>query len=1272
MSITSTEEIKVLQDKIGQLERRLLLRKFLIKALEIKRLEISRTAEQVESQGLMDQPAETSGASASQAPPKKLTFYDVVQLARHQASIEKAQDQVVDLIDLSESPKLALDESQPYDFQTSHDLLDLGDTLASQVAEFSLNSLADLDPPQEDQTANAQEDEGQLISELGSSSFRKSDCVVQPDLPELQASNSQTSHSVVQPDLPELQASKSHMSDRIVQPDLPELQTSEFNIHEMGSNETPVTIPDLDPLKMSLAQTYTRAVGQEDPPQPALPKLETADNRALPNLSSSAIKLPHYDAEQEGAETSPPSTAAPSVFSHASSLSSAASSLPQITKEELRGHTSSYQTVLRPRFPTTMYPLYENEPTEQLEPSNLNPTAIDILGLGSSPRPQSIKSEDHASYHSSQPQLNNIDEPNKDGYPWIVQAARDGDEEIIKRLLSSGADIRAPHVKTRKQALSEAAVHGHDNIVRVLIENGSPLDDIDSEGCTALHHACHNGHLEVAKCILSSKAAIDIPDLQGQTPLHLAMKNSHQSLVMLLIQNEANVNARDGASQTPLHIGAIKGNLAMCRHLLEEGAQIDSREAQAKTPLQFACEAGHCALVQMMLGQPTLVPTSISFLSAFFGAVEAGQVRIAECFFSSGLKLQDLRKDAFKPIILAAKSGSPTMVDLMVQENADVNAKDENGWNAVHFASYYGHYQAVERLIVNNVLTDAVNSKHQTPLLLAVKGGHFAVAESLLRANNDKSLMTAQDELCEQAVHVAARNGSLDILNLLLSNDAKLNVENAFGWQPVHIASAYGHLPVVERIVQQNRSVEEKIGSPAMKRSQTHKLISDGYWAEARWPYSGSRPLHLACEYGHYQVAKHLINSGAKLESSCSEGWQPLHHAAFIGNREIVEMLLGAGVYPHAVTNEGKTAQGLQFCTGGAEIPDEDKVIIRDLLSEAMERVRRQKSLKVALKKGSSVEEKNNLVRAATYSMNNVSKSHSQRPTNVTRASDPPQTTSYTLSTSRRPTLPHVPFTSPLPRLNRTFTAGFGRNSVSQPSESKAESTLLAKVPSDATASKILDPETKPAPMDVDVPGQSSSQVGPGSVILTTAQKSLDKQAPSDSEPAITPLKQRSTTLNFNRLKPGLDVSKMGLGNFGKQTTELGKQGLVMGKQSVDLGNRGLEASKQGFQKAAKFARMGKVSIKAMGKGKGKEKVGQGVGADANDNDDGDDTETKAELETEREGGTQQQPDGADEKIVVITDLPGSGGKGGKNDDDAGSGFSVGEFAEYGDGNVHD
>ncbi|KAL8935901.1 MAG: hypothetical protein Q9216_005200 [Gyalolechia sp. 2 TL-2023] len=830
------KEPEKLEAKTGKLEKRLMLRQFLTKALHIKRAEVVGLA----GRGDTGQSPLTSLPSSKQTSPQKLTFYDVVQLARQQAFVEKTRKSNEDLIDLSEathSPPL-----RPMFSSIQSDLM-----------------LLDSNQPISPHSVSPDPSSPRPV-ELDSLVQGK---IEQPSIAELDANLSLTLRTTGATELVEADASGAN------------------TLRKEGAETRNQTGSEIHELRETLINEQGNTndqpsleVGETGPPSIVCPDtkeaIELCSEPAPVDLPGSTRQFKaKVDApmDEDPEVKSLKSSTAPSIFSHSSSLTGATglSSLAGITEEDV--HSRNVSSILLPPNATTAATanlLVQQDPSITTNMSDIS-SASPRTSQEPSLAPQRSCSQDDAFLPTSRSQLLKIDEPDEHGFPWIVQAARDGNEEIIRKLLVSRADVQATHTSTRRHALAEASFHGHTRTADLLIDEGCSLEQTDSEGNTALHHACQQGHLAIAKSLIFHGAPIDATGSEGRSALHFAMEApTYQNIVMLLIQHKAHVNARDASHRTPLHIGAHQGNLAMCNYLLSEGTQLDAREVQSKTSLHLASEAGHYDLVQMLLYQSQLYPTSMTFLAASFAAVEHGHVRITKAFFSQGLKLQELKRDMHKPLTLAAKSGYLAMVELMVQEECDLNARDEGGWNALHFASHYGHYQVIETLLTSGVSAKATTSRKETPLILAIKGSHFPVAERLLR--NDSSLVNLEDERGQQPIHHAVRGGSLEIFNLLMSNGGKVSGENSFGWHPLHIATAYGYSALVERLLQYGANIEEKLGSSSIKKDQTHKIVEEGYWAEARWPYPGSRALHLACEYGHEPIANLLISKGAKIE----------------------------------------------------------------------------------------------------------------------------------------------------------------------------------------------------------------------------------------------------------------------------------------------------------------------------------------------------------------------------------------------------------------------
>ena len=76
----------------------------------------------------------------------------------------------------------------------------------------------------------------------------------------------------------------------------------------------------------------------------------------------------------------------------------------------------------------------------------------------------------------------------------------------------------------------------------------------------------------------------------------------------------------------------------------------------------------------------------------------------------------------------------------------------------------------------------------------------------------------------------------------------------------------------------------------------------------ARDPKSGSTPLSVAALHGRLDIAKYLLQRGAKVGATNRDGNTPLHVAAFLCRKEIVELLLKKGASPTVKNRRGETA----------------------------------------------------------------------------------------------------------------------------------------------------------------------------------------------------------------------------------------------------------------------------------------------------------------------------------------------------------------------------
>lgn len=191
-------------------------------------------------------------------------------------------------------------------------------------------------------------------------------------------------------------------------------------------------------------------------------------------------------------------------------------------------------------------------------------------------------------------------------------------------------------------------------------------------------------------------------------------------------------------------------------------------------------------------------------------------------------------------------------VEAIIKQGTNIDAvQNPNKQTLLHIAAGSGYAEAVKLLLDNNANVDARDFLNGTPLLRAVQNGHVDVVKILIKYGAD---IEARSAGRHTPLHVAisAKSNRIEVMSLLLSAGASVNVEVGFtGYTPLYSAIHAGHLDAVELLI--------KHGADINFRNQV-----------------GGTSLHDAAYLARPKIAELLIQHGADVNARAKSGETPL------------------------------------------------------------------------------------------------------------------------------------------------------------------------------------------------------------------------------------------------------------------------------------------------------------------------------------------------------------------------------------------------------------
>jgi ankyrin repeat protein len=313
-------------------------------------------------------------------------------------------------------------------------------------------------------------------------------------------------------------------------------------------------------------------------------------------------------------------------------------------------------------------------------------------------------------------------------------------------------------------------------IFRQFLERGVNLTALDQRKDNPVTSALQLKNVDLVRMVLDKGgdpgALIGVPEwLLGNAVNYIfliTIKGEEEetlTILQLILETGADPNLYDCYGITPLHHASRLGLTEYAKTLLQYGAnpalytQPDENNNQGglrvsykATALMLATQSGNREIIAML----TEATDSLSAEEA----VTTGNSVALKRHLDSGLNPNTKDAMGMPYIVLAAASGVPDVVQLLLEYKADIDARSQKGTGALRRAVMLGHTEVVHLLLRFGADPNATSGREnalQTPLTTAIRAAEVEIVAALLADARLDITAPGNHYALLQAVHSAGK-----------------------------------------------------------------------------------------------------------------------------------------------------------------------------------------------------------------------------------------------------------------------------------------------------------------------------------------------------------------------------------------------------------------------------------------------------------------------------------------------------------------------------------
>ncbi|XP_071572809.1 uncharacterized protein [Temnothorax nylanderi] len=361
-----------------------------------------------------------------------------------------------------------------------------------------------------------------------------------------------------------------------------------------------------------------------------------------------------------------------------------------------------------------------------------------------------------------------------------------------------------------------------------------------------------------------------------------------------------------------------EGNLESLKDCLKKGADINARNVNSWTTLHFAAKGSSPEIIKFILDQNLSVNVKdINGQSPLHIAAEHGRNNIVEFFIKKGLYIDDLDNSGKMPLHVAAQNGHENTVVVLLNNNeAHIIARDKIGLSPLHYAIMNNHIGVTKILLEKTenaykMLNEIIGNL--TPLLAAAQRGYLELVKVLL--TNKANVNVINEDTTP--LHLAALYGHLEVVCALIQKGAHVDASGINFSTPLHCAAENGSEKIVKILLKHGANVNAVnkinnytplINAAIFGHEKIVKTLLENNANASIATVTSMTPLHLAALYGHRGIVVALLNNdGVDIDAKAQNNATPLHCSVEGGHKEISELLIQKGAEINAKTNNNVT-----------------------------------------------------------------------------------------------------------------------------------------------------------------------------------------------------------------------------------------------------------------------------------------------------------------------------------------------------------------------------